>query len=44
MRLDWPIGLLALLLVPLALVGYLWIEKRRARYATLHASWSAQLR
>jgi Ca-activated chloride channel family protein len=33
MRLDWPIGLLALLLVPLALVGYLWIERRRARYA-----------
>jgi Ca-activated chloride channel family protein len=33
MRLDWPIGLLALLLVPLALAGFLWIEKRRARYA-----------
>ena len=33
MRLDWPIALLALLLVPLALAGYLWIEKRRARYA-----------
>jgi Ca-activated chloride channel family protein len=33
MRLDWPIGLLALLLVPLALAGYVWIEKRRARYA-----------
>jgi Ca-activated chloride channel family protein len=33
MRLDWPLGLLALLLVPLALAGYLWIEKRRARYA-----------
>jgi Ca-activated chloride channel family protein len=33
MRLDWPIGLLALLLVPLALAGYLWTEKRRARYA-----------
>ena len=32
-RLDWPIGLLALLLVPLALAGYLWIERRRARYA-----------
>jgi Ca-activated chloride channel homolog len=33
MRLDWPIALLALLLVPLALGGYLWIERRRARYA-----------
>jgi Ca-activated chloride channel family protein len=33
MRLDWPIGLLSLLLVPLALAGYLWIERRRARYA-----------
>jgi Ca-activated chloride channel family protein len=33
MRLVWPIGLLALLLVPLALAGYLWIERRRARYA-----------
>jgi Ca-activated chloride channel homolog len=33
MRLHWPIGLLALLLVPLALAGYLWIERRRARYA-----------
>jgi Ca-activated chloride channel family protein len=33
MRLDWPIGLLALLLVPLAVAGYVWIEKRRARYA-----------
>jgi Ca-activated chloride channel family protein len=32
-RLDWPIGLLALLLVPLALAAYLWIERRRARYA-----------
>jgi hypothetical protein len=30
-RFDWPIALLALLLVPLALVGYLWIERRRAR-------------
>ena len=33
MRLDWPLGLLALLLVPLALAGYVWIERRRARYA-----------
>jgi Ca-activated chloride channel family protein len=32
-RLDWPLGLLALLLVPLALAGYLQIERRRARYA-----------
>jgi Ca-activated chloride channel family protein len=32
-RFDWPIGLLALLLVPLALAGYLWVERRRARYA-----------
>jgi Ca-activated chloride channel family protein len=33
MRLVWPLGLLALLLVPLALAGYVWIERRRARYA-----------
>ena len=33
MRLDWPIGLLALLLVPLALLGYLQLERRQARYA-----------
>jgi Ca-activated chloride channel family protein len=33
MRIDWPIALLALLLVPLALVGYLALERRRARYA-----------
>jgi Ca-activated chloride channel homolog len=32
-RLDWPIGLLALLLVPLALLGYLQLERRQARYA-----------
>jgi Ca-activated chloride channel homolog len=32
-RFDWPIGLVALLLVPLALLGYLWLERRRAPYA-----------
>ena len=33
MRIEWPFALLALLLVPLALLGYLAIERRRARYA-----------
>jgi Ca-activated chloride channel homolog len=32
-RIDWPLGLLALLLVPLAVVAYVAIERRRARYA-----------
>ena len=33
MRVEWPLGLLALLLVPLALLGYVALERRRARYA-----------
>ena len=33
MRIEWPLGLLALLLVPLAVLAYLAIERRRARYA-----------
>ncbi len=33
MRFDWPLGLLALLLVPLVVLAYLAIERRRARYA-----------
>jgi Ca-activated chloride channel homolog len=33
MRIEWPFMLLALLLVPLALLGYWAIERRRARYA-----------
>lgn len=33
MRFDWPLMLLALLVVPLALFAYLAIERRRARYA-----------
>jgi Ca-activated chloride channel family protein len=33
MRLAWPLALLALVLVPLALLGYLALERRRARYA-----------
>jgi Ca-activated chloride channel homolog len=32
-RIAWPLALLALLLVPLAVLGYLWLERRRARYA-----------
>ena len=38
MRLDWPTGLLALLLVPLALAGFLWIERRRSRYAVKYTN------
>ena len=33
MRIAWPLMLLALLIVPLALLAYLAIERRRARYA-----------
>ena len=33
MRIAWPLMLLALLVVPLALLGYLALERRRARYA-----------
>ncbi len=33
MRLAWPPALLALLIVPLAVVGYIVLERRRARYA-----------
>jgi Ca-activated chloride channel family protein len=32
-RIAWPLALLALLLVPLAVLGYLALERRRARYA-----------
>jgi Ca-activated chloride channel family protein len=32
-RLAWPLALLALLIVPLAVLGYLALERRRARYA-----------
>ncbi|MDX6538792.1 MAG: Ca-activated chloride channel [Gaiellales bacterium] len=33
MRLVWPLALFALLFVPLAVVAYLALERRRARYA-----------
>jgi Ca-activated chloride channel family protein len=33
MRLAWPLALLALLIVPLAVLAYLALERRRARYA-----------
>ncbi len=33
MRLEWPLLLLALLVVPLAVAAYLVVERRRARYA-----------
>ena len=33
MRVEWPLMLLVLLLVPLAVLGYWAIERRRARYA-----------
>jgi Ca-activated chloride channel family protein len=33
MRIEWPLMLLALLLVPLALLGYRALERRRGRYA-----------
>jgi Ca-activated chloride channel homolog len=32
-RLEWPAALLALLLLPLAVLAYVLIERRRARYA-----------
>jgi Ca-activated chloride channel family protein len=33
MTFEWPIALLALLLVPLALVGWILLQRRRAKYA-----------
>lgn len=33
MRFEWPIALVALVLIPLALVAYALVERRRARYA-----------
>jgi Ca-activated chloride channel homolog len=33
MSFTWPLGLLALLLVPAALAGFLLVQRRRARYA-----------
>ncbi len=33
MRIEWPLALLALLLLPIAGLAYWWIERRRARYA-----------
>jgi Ca-activated chloride channel family protein len=32
-RLEWPLALLALLIVPLAVLAYIVLERRRARYA-----------
>jgi Ca-activated chloride channel family protein len=32
-RIEWPLALLALLIVPLAVLAYLALERRRARYA-----------
>jgi Ca-activated chloride channel homolog len=32
-RIEWPLALLALLIVPLAVLAYLAVERRRARYA-----------
>jgi Ca-activated chloride channel family protein len=37
-KLDWPIGLLALLLVPLALAGWWLLERRQARYAVRYTN------
>jgi Ca-activated chloride channel family protein len=33
MTFEWPLALLALLLVPLALVGWILVQRRRAKYA-----------
>jgi Ca-activated chloride channel homolog len=38
MRFDWPLALLALLAVPLAVAGYLVLERRRQRQATVFAA------
>jgi Ca-activated chloride channel family protein len=32
-RFEWPLALIALLLIPIALVAYALVERRRARYA-----------
>jgi Ca-activated chloride channel family protein len=38
MSFEWPLGLIALLLVPLALAGYLLIQRRPARYAVSYTN------
>ncbi len=38
MRFDWPLMLLALVAVPLAIAGYVWLERRRHRQAAAFAS------
>jgi Ca-activated chloride channel family protein len=38
MRFEWPLALLALLLVPLLLAGSLVLERRRARYAVVYTN------
>lgn len=38
MRIAWPLLLLALLVVPLAVLAYLAIERRRARYAIYYTN------
>jgi Ca-activated chloride channel homolog len=32
-RFDWPLGLLGLLLVPLVVLAFVWIDRRRAPYS-----------
>ena len=38
MSFAWPLMLLSLLAVPLAVAGYVWLERRRARQAAIFAS------
>ena len=38
MSFAWPLMLLSLLAVPLAVAGYLWLERRRERQAAVFAS------
>ena len=38
MSFAWPLMLLSLLAVPLAVAGYLWLERRRERQAAIFAS------
>lgn len=38
MSFMWPVALLALLLIPALLLSYVWMQRRRARYAVRFAS------
>src|SRR5262249_19003093 len=40
MAFDWPLVLIALLVVPLAIAVYVWLQRRKRRFAVRYASLS----